>query len=282
MPGKYIKSFDESKIYYEIFSQDKHVEHHLVFLHGFGGSLNAWKKERDFFQSLGYSTIALDLRGHGFSQRGKDLSFYKLENFAKDVLAILEEEKIQNASLIGHCFGGVVSMQTVALNSKYTSNLVLVDTGYKAPFLGNKMERSILKGICDLLVKILPDIKISGHADFNKFMGTGDLNIRRVISDMLHTSFKSYFLLSKIIADLDAKNLLTKIHIPTLVIGGSKDTIFPPKMAEYLQERINKSELEIIQGANHILVINNPEDLSKTILSFLKKNLPLEKNVVNV
>lgn len=71
--------------------------------------------------------------------------------------------------------------------------------------------------------------------------------------------------------DLDANKLLDQIKVPTLVVEGANDTIFPPEIAHYLHKRIKKSELDIIPNANHILVLNNPQDLEKSIEGFLKR-----------
>ena len=70
---------------------------------------------------------------------------------------------------------------------------------------------------------------------------------------------------------MDAKQLLDKISVPTLVLEGEEDSIFPPDIAEYIHKRIKKSQLEFIPNANHILVLNNPKELEKGIQSFLEK-----------
>lgn len=270
MSGKYLKSFDGAKIYYQ--KEEKDKNRWLVFLHGFGGDLTAWDSTRSYFKTLGISTLALDLRGHGFSDRGDNKEFYKFENFAKDLNLILKKEGIENATVVGHCFGGMVSIYFEAQFPHSSKGLVLVDTSYKPPFLGKtRVAKVFFEEFINLLLKVVPDIKKSGRADYTKFVGTSDLNLKRILSDILHTSLKSYLLISNNLVNLDAQNLLDKILVPTLVIQGENDTIFPPKIAQYLSKRIKNSQLELIEGANHIIVINNPKDLSKTINEFLVK-----------
>lgn len=135
MSGKFLTSFDKTKIYYE--KSVKNDSKWLIFLHGFGGDLGAWEKEREFFTNLGYSTLALDLRGHGLSSESEDLSFYKIENFAKDLNLLLQHEQIKKPVIVGHCLGGMVAIYFQALFPNQSKALVLVDTSYKPPFIGN-------------------------------------------------------------------------------------------------------------------------------------------------
>ncbi len=268
MRGKYLTSFDGAKIYYHKTEKDK--DRWLIFLHGFGGDLTAWQKERAYFTEGGLSTIAMDLRGHGLSERSNNKDFYKLGNFAKDVVALIEIEKLKNVVVIGHCFGGMVATYFQTQFPKISRALILVDTSFKPPFISpHGVSQVLLKHLFDLLVKIAPNINLHGHADFDQFVGTPDINLKRIFSDILHTSLKSYFLLCDQLIELDLKQLLSKIDVPTLIIEGAKDTIFPPDVAKYLNLRIKKSELDIIEGANHILVLNNPKQLEESIERFL-------------
>ncbi len=270
MSGKYFTSFDGAKIYYH--KTEKDTQKWLIFVHGLGGDLTAWKKERSHFSKLGISSLALDLRGHGLSARSEDKDFYKFENFAKDLLSLLEKEGIKNPVIVGHCFGGIVSMYFQAQFPQFSKALVLIDTSFKPPFLGDHfMARTIYDHFFKLLLKIAPNIQKKGHADYEKFVGTSDINIRRLTSDILHTSLRSYFMISDQLTNLDARTLLDKITVPTLVVEGTKDTIFPPYIAEYLHSRIKNSELDLIEGANHILVLNNPLQLEESIEGFLRK-----------
>lgn len=270
MTGNYFDSFDGAKIYYHKTVRD--TNKWLIFLHGFGGDLTAWQKERAYFSKMGLSSIALDLRGHGLSDRSDNKDFYKLENFAKDIQILLQKENIADVVLIGHCFGGMVSIYFQAQFPKFAKALVLVDTSFKAPFFGNNsVAKTFTKYMFELLLRFTPDIKTNGHVDFSQFVGTEDLNLRRIISDISHTSLRSYLKVCNNLVGLDARELLKKITVPTLIVEGTEDTIFPPDIAQFLNKRIKKSNLDLIEGANHIIVINNPKELETSIETFLKK-----------
>ena len=89
---KSIVSFDGTQIYYRI---SRKSDFFLVFLHGLGGSINAWFQEEKILSDTGRSSLAIDLRGHGRSDRPNQFSAYRMENFARDIEMILKKEKIK-------------------------------------------------------------------------------------------------------------------------------------------------------------------------------------------
>lgn len=269
MTRKYFKSFDGASIFYSL---SKRSDNWLIFIHGMGGDETAWIKERAYFTKMGYSTLALDLRGHGLSARSGKPGFYKMANFAQDLKCLIDHLKIKRTCIIGHCFGGMVAMIFAAKYSRLLTSLVLVDTSYKPPFISNRyLDKKILSLMLEILSKNLPDFHVRGHANFQSFAGTTDLDWNRLQSDILHTSLRSYLSICKNLINFDGRALLTGIKVPTLVVEGEKDTIFPPEIAKFIEGRIKSAELDLIPNANHIIVINNPRELSESIEKFLRK-----------
>lgn len=264
-------SFDGAKIYYEV-SGNIHSSPILIFLHGLGGDLTAWDKEREYFLKKGYASIGFDLRGHGFSQRSKTKDFYNLDNFVKDIVMLIEYENLSNFILVGHCFGGIISL---LLEGKYKSNgsgLVLVDTGYKAPYFSEfVVDHALVQMMLVLFSKVNLPLGNSKHADYDKFINTPDFDLKRIFSDILNTSLQSYLQICKSLFSFNGKELLENVTIPTLIIEGLQDSIFPLKMAKELHDHIKNSYLKLIPKANHIILLTDPKDLSEAIEEFAKK-----------
>jgi len=263
-----IKSHDSVLINY-----DKHqneIDHWLVFIHGVGGSLNAWDKERNFFHKKGYSTLAIDLRGHGSSERPNKFEEYTLNNFVKDINKIITYEKISKFTLIGHCFGGMLSIIFHHLFPNKASSYVLIDTTYKSPMINEKLKSS---NIMKWAHKILNGINgAPGVANFKQFEGTGDYNMRRIYSDITNTTLKSWVFTLENIGSYDGIEILKKITQPVLIIHGEKDKIFPIDKAYKIDSLVKNSILSIIPNTNHIIVINNPAAINKSILRFISTN----------
>ena len=77
----------------------------IVFLHGFGADLNGWRPVHRLLPET-QPALAIDLPGHGLSPLGEEASFEALVEAAR---AVLIEEGISAAHLVGHSLGGAVA-----------------------------------------------------------------------------------------------------------------------------------------------------------------------------
>lgn len=246
-----VTSHDGTRIAY-----DRHgTGNPLIFIHGAGGDSTVWKNIRTDLHKEGHSTLALDLRGHGYSDRPDR---YSLQDYAKDVEAVIKKERVKKYTLIGHSFGTAVAMthHTIRNANKY----VLISATDKMPLLLK------LTSFPNLITQHLPSRTKKQHVNYDQFKGTQDLNLKRLASDLKHTSLKSW------IATYHSLNefQLPEITQPTLLIHGKNDSIYPLKNAQRLKEKIPHATLKIIDG-NHIPVINNQKTISKTIQQFLRE-----------
>ncbi len=97
----------DAKIYYEIYGSGVP----MVILHGNRGSISVMHNQISYF-SKKYKVIAIDSRGCGKSQLGKDSLTY--DNMANDVAAILSKLNIDSTYIIGYSDGAIVGL-TVAM-----------------------------------------------------------------------------------------------------------------------------------------------------------------------
>lgn len=268
---KEVVSFDGTKIFYNVVEKDG-VNTCLVFLHGLGGDGGSWQKEREELYTLGYPSIAVDLRGHGLSGRPRDEGGYHIDNFTKDILAVLTAEQKEKVVLIGHCFGAMVSLHIEANHPTTAKALVLIDTSYKRPYFAeNKADHRIVNSIVSYLIRHSPTAYKAEHVNTAKFYGTSDFSARRILTDVLHTSLRSYLMVSQEIMHIDLESLLKKIMVPTLILSGTDDLIFPPEAEKELADRIKNAQIEYIDGGAHMLIVNNPGDIVKDMQLFLKR-----------
>ena len=267
------KSFDNTVINYEINKvpdSKTACGMTLVLLHGAGGDLSVWKKYSKSFLKMGISTIAFDMRGHGKSGRPGKISDYKLESFAKDIKIVIEKEKIKRSVLAGHCFGGMVAITFEGMYPKMAEALILINTPDKSP---KRLRHTIGQKHFGMLLGMMPIIHLRKkefrHNDFERYVGKGDWNVLRIYSDITHTSFKSWLYTFQNIAGFDGTSVLRRIKKPVLLIHGEKDSIFSVSKAEEIHKLAKRSKLSIIPDANHITVINNPEELKQEMCSFV-------------
>ncbi len=266
------ESFDGTKINYDI-SRSRGSNNFLIFLHGFSSNLTAWRNERAFFHKLGIPTLAVDLRGHGKSDRPNSLEDYKVEKFAKDIRAILKKEKISKIVLIGHSFGGMIAITFHKLYPNVSKGYVLVSTSCKTP-RGVKAFFKKFSSTIYFLNGILTKIRLYGtkftHTNYKFFRKTKDRNIIRIIWNMLKTSLKSWLFTFENIADFDEVGVLKTIKKPVLIIEGAEDSILDIYNSRKLHELIRSSELKLIPKADHIILSTHSSEIEEEIYDFIK------------
>lgn len=108
----------------------------LILLHGFGANTYTWKHLIPRLADR-YKTISLDLKGFGLSPKPTD-DGYSAEDQADLVTDFIIEKGLTDVTIIGHSFGGAVSLLTAirlqAQGQKPLHSLVLIDTmAYKQP-----------------------------------------------------------------------------------------------------------------------------------------------------
>lgn len=267
-----VRSFDDTVIVYD--SMPGTTATWLFFVHGAGGDLRAWDQERAWFRKHQVSTLAIDLRGHGLSARPDKFEAYELVAFAQDIQAVLDKEQITKYILVGHCFGGMVTMTHHQLYPNTALGYVLVDTTYKAPRALTHIFRhhAFFVGFVNRLLAS-EHLRRSSfvHVDFAQFVGSRDWDYHRIFSDITHTSFKSWLYTYEHLALFNATKALQSIRRPTLILEGTADSIFPPNISQKIHALVPHSALELFPGQNHLIVLNAAEALVKSIFSFMNK-----------
>ncbi len=64
---------------------------------------------------------------------------------------------------------------------------------------------------------------------------------------------------------------LARVQVPALIVAGTHDALTPTKYAEYLAAHIPESELHIIEGAGHMLVMERASQIAKWIEEFVSR-----------
>lgn len=272
MVGKFIKSFDCSRVYYDI---QKEGSKFLIFLHGWPFNHTFWKKELEYFKKRGYSTIAPDLRGHGKSDKPGRLQDYTFDKFAKDINLIIKKEKVKDFILIGHSFGGMIALAYYSLFPQKVKALTLLGTIYENPLKHIPIIKHLhLTPFTEHTLKfILKNEKIKKkhfpYIDFTKFKDHSDFFYWLKGAEV--TPLKSVLACMEEMIEFDKKDVLAKINVPTLIIEGSKDKKTPLKDVEEMTKQIKHVKLQIIEGATHDTNIKKSREVEKIIVGFLNE-----------
>ena len=99
----------------------------VVLLHGLASDAGTWDRLLEPLAGHGLRPIALDLLGHGHSDKPEHT--YLIEDFAESVAAFLDALGIASATLVGHSFGAAIAMAVAHLTPVRVQGLVLASAG---------------------------------------------------------------------------------------------------------------------------------------------------------
>ncbi len=229
----------------------------VVFIHGAGGSHQMWLQQ---LRRLGRwrKAIAMDLPGHGKSEGSGADRIETYRDLVKEFLAAVGLDRIV---MVGHSMGGAIIQSLALVHPELLAAIVLVGTGARL-----RVQPQIFAGLHNDARQTVELMTRWGRAP-----GASSELLRQDADAMLRTS------LSVIEGDLracDTFDLMEQIKAitrPTLVICGTDDLMTPPKYAEYLHREINGSQLALIPAAGHMVMLEKPDEVGRSIEAFLER-----------
>lgn len=229
---------------------DNKSDQSLVFLHGWGQNIEMMEFiAKPFYKE--YNVLIINLPGHGESAEPK--SVWSLEDFALMVNTLVKSLKLKNITLVGHSFGGKIS---IIYASKYEiKNLVLLASPYKVAITKLSLKTKIFKKICKIkcLSKYTEKLK--------KKVGSTDY---RNATPMMRNILVKH-------VNTDVSSNCQNIKVPTIIIWGTKDTTVEIENAYELKKLIKDSAVIPYEGGTHFAYLEQKEKTVAIIDSLLRR-----------
>jgi pimeloyl-ACP methyl ester carboxylesterase len=190
-----------------------------------------------------------------------------LEGMARVAL----EQAPESFDLLGHSMGARVALEVFRLAPNRVRRLALVSTGVHPLGPGEPAKRRALqaigheRGFEALVDAWLPPMV----AEANRIDETLYGPMRRMCLDQGQAIFDAQ--IEALLNRPEQESLLGRIGCPTLVMTGTQDAWSPPTQHEAIASRIADSTLVTVPGAGHMLPLEAPEAVSKTIAAWLAK-----------
>ncbi len=236
----------------------------LLFVHGLSGSLSAWYPYEKIFEN-NYNIITFDLRGHGLSVRPSN-SGYVMAEFVEDIKTLLKHLHIEHCSIISHSFGTLVAMEfSIAYPEVVAGNIFLAPT-YGAQHF------KIIKLLANLgaaRARVPLRLRSYGRTDYASFLPTPDYSIARIGTDILNMGIRSYLRSMRVVFARDYTANWLALSAPSLLIHGTNDSMIPVANSREFAKLLKSSKLAEINGANHVLVLNNVKEVATEIKKFV-------------
>ena len=125
----------------------------LVYLPGLTANAHLFDGVVQAGLSPRFRILALDLRGRGLSD--KPANGYTMADHAADVIGVLDAEGIEQATLVGHSFGGLLSMYMAANHPDRVARIVIIDAAKSA---ADPKVAEMIRPSLDRLGVVLPSV----------------------------------------------------------------------------------------------------------------------------
>jgi proline iminopeptidase len=255
----------------------------LVLMHGGPGldhvSLLALQPLADQFTLIFY-----DHRCNGRSE-GAEVSSMTFENLTADADALRQTLGFDKWAVLGHSFGGNVALEYALRYPQSLSHLILMDTcGDTRWVQQNAPELLAKRGYSASAVQAARRF-YNGQLTPGEFLPTSMKFMsayfyRNFLLEMAHEVFSpgprpkmrpeaQIFGFGQLLTGWTVMDRLNAIKVPTLVMAGRYDFLFPPEHQAILADRLPNAELVLIERAGHNPQMERTAEVIRAIRDFM-------------
>ena len=243
----------------------------VLLLHAFPLGAGMWEGQLKVMPP-GWRLIAPDLRGFGGSSMPLPDERPSMDDYATDVLDVVNDLGI-TAAVVGGCsMGGYALFALMRRAPQLAKALILVDTrtGADTPEgRGNRrnmlalLDREGPSGVArDMMPKLLGKTTLQERPDVEPL-------VRRLIKQ--HSADALRGAIQRMIGRTDSSDVLQASDLPRLVIVGEEDTLTPPEEARKMVEGHTGSTLVVMPRTGHLPNLEQPTAFNEHLTAFLSR-----------
>ncbi len=228
-----------------------------VWLHHSTGSLG-WLPFHEAL-SQNFAVSVPDLPGYGQSERPTWARHPR--DLAIMILRAIDELDLGTTLLMGSGFGGWVAAEAATMSPGQISGLVLIGAAGVQPEEGE-----------------IVDVIMHEHDEYVRLGFSKDAAYEELFGEAPEEDIKELWDFSREMTarltwkpwmfNRQLQHLLTTVQTPALIVWGAEDRIVPRSSGDLYHAALSNSRLEIVDGAGHLVEMEQPEALASLITEF--------------
>jgi 3-oxoadipate enol-lactonase len=241
----------------------------VVLLHGFPLNRTIWSQQMAHLKKH-YRVITPDLPGHGGSAAFPEGGPATMKRMAREVLALLDTLKIDQAAIAGHSMGGYVALALQQAAPERVPGLGLISTQARAD------TPEARDGRLNLAAKVHMHgagvvAEGMGPKLFGPSVTSEDPRYQSTVAMIQETPGDGVRCALLGMAERpDMREGLTGITVPTLVLVGTEDKVIPLERSQCMAANIPRAVLVKVPGAGHMPMLEDPAAMNEALEQWLE------------
>jgi 3-oxoadipate enol-lactonase len=240
----------------------------LVLIHGFPLGARMWEAQLELARH-GWRIVAPQLRG--FDGPPADRVAISVDEYAGDVIDLLDALDIEQAVIGGLSMGGYITFAMFRHAPRYFRGMILADTRAEAdtPEGAEGRKRMIQlvreEGAARVAEEMMP--RLVGPSTRVSRPEVVEAVRDLILSNPTETIAGA---ITALMTRPDSTPLLSHVHCPTLVVVGDEDALTPRPCSEAIQRGIVGAELAVLPQAGHMSNMEQPAAFNLAVARFLE------------
>ncbi|OQB25456.1 MAG: 2-hydroxy-6-oxononadienedioate/2-hydroxy-6-oxononatrienedioate hydrolase [Firmicutes bacterium ADurb.Bin182] len=242
----------------------------LILVHTIGQSLYTWRNV--FFRlSEHYRVIAVDLLGHGYSDRPRNFD-YTISAHSASLINFMDAMGIESAHFIGFSMGSMYVLDLVEKHPERAGKVILISPGGltpQMPLAVRMLDSSLFGGLASVLYSLRTVENILEECFFDLtsitpevvqeyYVPASDGEARRSIRRSLNRFYQD-----------DVISRLREVMNGVLILWAADDKWHHIEIGDFFHAALPSSQLAVIRNAGHLVHEEKPEKLITSVMEFI-------------
>ena len=239
----------------------------LVLVHGAVSDSRIWRRQLEGLSDE-FTVVAWDAPGCGSSSDPPES--FRLADYADALAAFLDTLELGRPAVLGHSFGGALVLELVRRHRGVPGALLLVGAyaGWAGSLPRAEVERRLRFAleVADSLPGGFQPRAMPGLFSAAMPSATAE-ELAGIMSEIRPAATRTMALA---LAETDLREVLRLVDVPTLLVYGDADERSPVSVGEEVRRGIQRSRLEVMEGAGHVCFLEFPDRFDSLVRGFLR------------
>jgi pimeloyl-ACP methyl ester carboxylesterase len=248
----------------------------VLLVHGWGCTAYVFRRNMPALADSGYRAIAVDLKGHGLSDKPTAAAEYTIDAMVEHVRDIMDTLELERPALVGHSLGGSLSYHFAC---RYPARVrclgLLSPVGLKGVPLMWLYRALTPRLMAPVMRRVRPRfaVKLALRRVYGR---RGHFTERDVEEFLAPTQFPEYSdTMRELLHEYDwkaaAHRKLATVDVPAVGIWGSLDHMMPDDGMGVYVPLLPQLVMRAIRDAGHIIPEETPDEVNAGLLELLKR-----------